>query len=136
MADSIDLQWLAPPQRTITRKGVVARYLKDTNQALSKLQHTTRVIPLATDRLTGMTTAVVTAINLIADLFPSIRSTLREGGEHELCGKLRTVVLERPRILEYWQKYHVDTRPWGITEYSTAEWIAKEASLHEVEYKL
>ncbi|KAL4071012.1 hypothetical protein J3A83DRAFT_3344756 [Scleroderma citrinum] len=121
-------EWLAPPQRTITRKGMVTRYLKNTEGALHDLQRSIRVVPLPTDQLSGMTTAVVTAITVIRDLFPSTREMLMEGGEYELLGRLWHTVHGRPRIKEYWEKNQIEQKAWTITEYGTAEWIAKEAA--------
>ncbi|KAL4064912.1 hypothetical protein V8B97DRAFT_1985426 [Scleroderma yunnanense] len=128
VADQDCHQWLAPPQRTITRKGMVARYLKNTEGALHDLQRSIRVVPLPTDQLSGMTTAVVTAITVIRDLFPSTREMLMEGGEYELLGRLWHTVHGRPRIKEYWEKNQIEQKAWTITEYGTAEWIAKEAA--------
>ncbi|KAG6337343.1 hypothetical protein ID866_1768 [Astraeus odoratus] len=129
-------QQRAPPQRSITRKGMVARYLKDTEAALAQLQSNIRVVPLPTDRLTGMSAAVVTVIDLITDIFPSLRPMLKEGGKYELCGRLWTTVRGRPGISEYWTKNQVESKPWSITEYGTAEWIAKEAASYDTTQKL
>lgn len=86
------------------------------------------MVPLPTDPLSGMSTAVVTAINVITDVFPSTREMLMEGGEYALCGRLWHTVQERPGIKEYWERQQVGQKAWTITEYGTAEWIAKAAA--------
>ncbi|KAI6102871.1 hypothetical protein F5141DRAFT_235189 [Pisolithus sp. B1] len=96
-------EWLAPPQRT-TIWGIVNRYLRDTENALSELESSIRVVPLETDRLRGMTSAVATTISLVTQVFPPIRGMLRNDGEYKRCGKLWIAVLERPRIAAYWKE--------------------------------
>ncbi|KAI6135409.1 hypothetical protein EV401DRAFT_2192003 [Pisolithus croceorrhizus] len=120
-------EWLAPPQRT-TIWGIVNRHLRDTENALSELEMSIRVVPLETDRLTGMSAAAATTISLATQVFPSIRGMLGNDGEYKRCGKLWTAVLERPRIAAYWKENKIEARPWSITEYGTAEWIARAAA--------
>lgn len=120
-------EWLAPPQRT-TIRGIVSRFLKDTENALSELERNIRVVPLQTDRLTGMAAAVTTTISLVTQIFPSIRGMLGNDGEYKLCGKLWTAVLERPRIAGYWKENNIEAKPRTITKYGTAEWIARAAA--------
>ena len=83
------------------------------------------MIPCAAESLNGYTVAVVTAINLITDLFPSAKVEL----EYELCGRVWAEVRERGRIVEYWRKNKVQGKPWTIFNYGTAEWIAQAAKL-------
>lgn len=92
------------------------------------MQGSIRVVPLPTDQLSGMSTAVVAAINLITDVFPSTREMLMAGGECELCGRLWHTVRGRAGIKEYWKRNKIEQKAWSITEYGTAEWIAKEAA--------
>ncbi|KAI6132756.1 hypothetical protein EDD16DRAFT_6650 [Pisolithus croceorrhizus] len=120
-------EWLAPPQRT-TIWGIVNRYLRDTENTLSELEKSIRVVPLQTDRLTGMTAAAATTITLVTQVFPSTREMLGNDGEYKRCGKLWTAVLERPRIAAYWEENKIEAKPWSITEYGTAEWIARAAA--------
>ncbi|KAI6007336.1 hypothetical protein EDD15DRAFT_48471 [Pisolithus albus] len=117
-------EWLAPPQRT-TIWGVVNRFLTDTENALSELEKSIRVVPFRTDRLTGMTAAAATTISLVTQLFPSTRGMLGNDGEYKRCGQLWTAVLERPRIASYWKENKIEAKPWSITEFGTAEWIAR-----------
>ncbi|KAI6047562.1 hypothetical protein EDC04DRAFT_3135337 [Pisolithus marmoratus] len=120
-------EWLVPPQRT-TIRGIVDRFLRDTENALSELEKSIRVVPLQTDRLTGMAAAVTTTISLVTQVFPSTRGMLGDGGAYKRCGKLWTAVLERPRIAAYWKENKIEAKPWSITEYGTADWIAKAAA--------
>lgn len=123
-------EWLAPPQRT-TIWGVVNRFLRDTENALSELEKSIRVVPLRTDRLTGMTAAAATTISLVTQVFPSTREMLGNDGEYKRCGKLWTAVLERPRIAAYWKENKIEAKPWSITKFGTAEWIARAAAFFD-----
>ncbi|KAI6031757.1 hypothetical protein BKA83DRAFT_91353, partial [Pisolithus microcarpus] len=120
----------APPQRT-TIWGVVNRFLRDTENALSELEKSIRVVPLRTDRLTGMTAAAATTISLVTQVFPSTREMLGNDGEYKRCGKLWTAVLERPRIAAYWKENKIEAKPWSITKFGTAEWIARAAAFFD-----
>lgn len=87
------------------------------------------MIPSAAESLKGHTVAVVAAINLITDLFPSAKAELGNGAPYELCGRVWTAVGERERIVEYWRKNEVQGKPWAVSDYATAEWIAQAAKL-------
>jgi hypothetical protein len=114
--------WLAPPKREKLWRGLVTRYLRNTEGALSDLNKSTNVVPRAAESLNGYTVAVVTAINFITDLFPSAKVELES--QYELCGKVWAAVGKRERIVEYWTRNKVQEKPWTITVYGTAEWIA------------
>ncbi|KIJ68355.1 hypothetical protein HYDPIDRAFT_106543 [Hydnomerulius pinastri MD-312] len=124
---SVNEDWLAPPKRDALWRGLVIRYLRNTERALSGLQKSIEVAPSKTEPLAGHSVAIATAINLITDLFPSAKDVLKEGAQYKLCGRLWAAVRERPRIVEYWQRKQ-GAKPWTITLYGTAEWIAKEAT--------
>lgn len=116
--------WLAPPKREKLWQGPVTRYLRNTEGALSDLDKRTNVVPRAAESLNGYTVAVVTAINFIIDLFPSVKVELENGGQYELCGKVWAAVWKRERIVDYWTRNKVKEKPWTVTAYGTAEWIA------------
>lgn len=114
--------WLAPPKREKLWRGLVTRYLRNTEGALSDLNKSTNVVPRAAESLKGYTVAVVTAINFITDLFPSAKVELER--QYELCGKVWVAVGKRERVVEYWTRNKVQEKPWTISDYGTAEWIA------------
>lgn len=120
--------WLATPKREMLWQGPVMRYLRNTEGALSNLNESINVVPRAAETLKGYMVAVVTTINLITDLFPSARVELESGGQYELCGRMWAAVRGRERIAEYWRENGVQGKPWTITDYSTAEWIAQAAA--------
>lgn len=121
--------WLAPPKREKLWRGLVTRYLRNTEGALSNLNKSINVVPSTAESLKGYTVAVVTVINLITDLFPSAKVELDNGGQYELCGKVWTAVCKRERIVEYWTRNKVQGKPWSIFAHGTAEWIAQAAKL-------
>lgn len=121
--------WLASPKREKLWRGLVTRYLRNTEDALSDLNKSTNVVPRAGEPLKGYTAAVVTAINFITDLFPSAKMELENGGQYELCGKVWATVGKRERIVEYWTRKRVQDKPWTISVYGTAQWIAQAAKL-------
>ena len=118
--------WLAPPKREKLWRGPVTRYLRNTEGALSNLNNRIHVVPCAAESLKGYTAAVVTAISFITDIFPAAKAELESGGQYELCGKVWAAVGERERVAGYWTR--VRGKPWTISAYGTAEWIAQEAA--------
>jgi hypothetical protein len=119
--------WLAPPSRDIIWKAIVTRYLRNTEAALVELQKEMEVVPADTNQLTVLNATVAAAITFITQVFPSAKLALTSGGNFPLCGELWKAVMTRPRVVAYWKEHKILEKAWTITEYGTAEWIAKEA---------
>ena len=107
----------------------MTRYLRNTEGALSDLNKRTSVVPCAAESLNGYMVAVATAINFITDLFPSAKVELESGGQYELCGQVWAAVGKRERIVEYWTRNKVQEKPWTVSVYGTAGWIAASCKL-------
>jgi len=90
-----------------------------------------KVVPAETDQLTVLCATVTAAITFITQLFPSAKLALRPGGSFPLCGELWKTVTTRPKVAAYWKEHKIAEKAWTITEYGTAEWIAKEAAKYD-----
>lgn len=119
--------WLAPPSRDIIWKAIATRYLRNTEAALGELQEEMKVVPTDTHQLTVLNATVATAITFITQVFPSAKLALTSGGNFPLCVELWKAVMTRPRVVAYRKEHKIFEKPWTVTEYGTAEWIAKEA---------
>jgi glutathione S-transferase len=128
---SVEKDWLAPPSRDKIWKAITVRYLRNTEAALRELQKETKVVPAETDRLTTLHATVAAAITFITQLFPSAQRGLTSGGDFPLCGQLWMAVMTRPRVVTYWKEHTIAEKAWTITEYGTAEWIAREAAKYD-----
>ncbi|KAG2118434.1 hypothetical protein DEU56DRAFT_837925 [Suillus clintonianus] len=128
---SVEKDWLAPPSRDKIWKAIVVRYLRNTEAALKELQKETKVVPAETDQLTALHATVAAAITFIVQVFPSAKLGLGSGGHFPLCRQLWKAVMTRPRIVAYWEEHKIAEKAWTITEYGTAEWIAKEAAKYD-----
>jgi hypothetical protein len=112
-------------------KALVTRYLRNTEAALGELQKEMKVVPAEEDQLTVLNATVAAAIMFITQVFPSAKVALTPGGKFPLCGELWKAVIIRPRVVAYWNENKIDEKAWTITEYGTAEWIAKEAAKYD-----
>ncbi|KAG1757480.1 hypothetical protein EDB19DRAFT_1657640 [Suillus lakei] len=128
---SVEKDWLAPPSRDKIWKAITVRYLRNTEAALGELKKEMKVVPAETDQLTALHATVTAAITFITQVFPSAKLGLRAGGHFPLCGQLWKAVMTRPRVVTYWKEHKIAEKAWSITEYGTAEWIAKEAAKYD-----
>ncbi|KAG2366624.1 hypothetical protein BDR07DRAFT_1395911 [Suillus spraguei] len=128
---SVEKNWLAPPSRDKIWKAITVRYLRNTEAALRELQKETKVVPAETDHLTALHATVAAAITFLTQLFPSAKRGLAPGGDFTLCGQLWMAVITRPRVVAYWKEHTIVEKAWTITEYGTAEWIAREAAKYD-----
>jgi len=111
---------------------MVIRYLRNTEAALRGLQKEIKVVPAEADQLTVLNTTVAAAITFITQVFPSAKLALTTpGAKFPLCGELWRAVMTRPRVVAYWSEHKIAEKAWTITEYGTAEWIAKEAAKYD-----
>lgn len=128
---SVEEDWLAPPSRDKIWKAITVRYLRNTEAALGELQKEMRVVPEEMGPLTALHATVAAAITFITQVFPSVKRGLVPGGNFPLCGQLWIAVMTRPRIVAYWKEHAIAEKAWTITEYGTAEWIAREAAKYD-----
>ncbi|KAG1826031.1 uncharacterized protein BJ212DRAFT_1317633 [Suillus subaureus] len=125
---SVEKDWLAPLSRDKIWKAITVRYLRNTEAALRELQKEMKVVPAETGQLTALHATVAAAITFITQVFPSAKRGLTPGGNFPLCGQLWMAVMTRPRVVAYWNEHRIAGKAWTITEYGTAEWIAREAA--------
>jgi hypothetical protein len=90
-----------------------------------------RVIPSASDQISGAGATVFTALLFILDLFPSLKSSFQQGGEYQICGELYRAISERPRAKAWYHEEGITRMAWTISNYATAEWIASEAEKYD-----
>lgn len=128
---SVEKDWLAPPSRDKIWKAITVRYLRNTEVALRELQKEMKVVPAEMGQLTVLHATVAAAITFITQVFPSAKRGLTPGGDFPLCGQLWMAVMTRPRVVAYWKEHRIAEKAWTVSEYGTAEWIAREAAKYD-----
>lgn len=110
---------------------IVKPFLRGTEYALTTAPMSSGLIPSSSDHLSSGSVAAFAAILMVLDLFPSLKSSFGIDGEFKACGQLCQLILERPRIREWYRDGRVEQMAWTVSEFGTAEYIAKEADKYD-----
>jgi hypothetical protein len=123
--------WLGPKNRNDVLRYIAKPYLTGTESMLATHAVSSRIIPSASDQVSGTGAMVFTALLFILDLFPSLRSSFQPGGDYQICGELYRAISERPRLKSWYHDEKIMGMAWTVTNYGTAEWIASEAEKYD-----
>lgn len=121
--------WLAPPKRTILLQNIIKPFLHCTEEALRGLHQ--ELIPKPPDGIRGATAAIFTCLSFILSLFPGMQQKLGNEKEYQWCGILWEAIQSRERVKRWMINSGVGRKPWTLSEFGRAEWIADHARMYD-----